>query len=47
MSDLEDLERLILSRYPIIAVESHEEERVETALQAMAAKLEIPSSSAR
>jgi SpoVK/Ycf46/Vps4 family AAA+-type ATPase len=42
MADLKDLELLILSRYPIIAVETYEEERVEAALQAVTAKLQIP-----
>jgi hypothetical protein len=42
MAGLKDLELLILSRYPIIAVETYEEERVEAALQAVTAKLQIP-----
>jgi SpoVK/Ycf46/Vps4 family AAA+-type ATPase len=40
--DLKDLELLILSRYPIIAVETQEEERVEGALRTVAVKLQIP-----
>ncbi|MBI3457262.1 MAG: AAA family ATPase [Candidatus Rokubacteria bacterium] len=42
MQILRDLELLVLSRYPIIAVESYEEERVEAALRAVATKLAIP-----
>ncbi|HEV8672863.1 MAG TPA: AAA family ATPase [Methylomirabilota bacterium] len=42
MDVLKDLELLVLSRYPIIAVETYEEERVEAALQSVAAKLQIP-----
>ena len=42
MEVLNDLELLILSRYPFIAVESYEEERVEALLQRIAAKLLIP-----
>lgn len=40
--DLRDLELLILSRYPIIAVGTYEEERVEAALLTVAVKLQIP-----
>ncbi len=42
MAALKDLELLILSRYPIIAVETYEEERVEAAVQAVAMKLQVP-----
>src|SRR3989304_2919506 len=42
MEVLNDLELLILSRYPFIAVESYEEVRVEELLQRIAAKLGIP-----
>jgi hypothetical protein len=38
---LRDLELLLLSRYPIIAVETYEEPRLEAALQAVTAKLAI------
>lgn len=37
-----DLELLIHSRYPIIAVETHEEERLETVLRDLAAELGVP-----
>jgi MoxR-like ATPase len=37
-----DLELLILSHYPIIVVESAEEERVEEMVRAVAARLEVP-----
>lgn len=39
---LRDLELLIKSRYPIIAVETYEEERIEDVLQKIAARLRIP-----
>ncbi len=39
---LKDLEILVLSRYPIIAVETYEEERIEEGLKHIAAKLGIP-----
>jgi hypothetical protein len=42
MEVLKDLELLVLSRYPIIAVETYEEERIEEILKRVAAKLEIP-----
>lgn len=42
MDILKDLELLINSRYPIIAVETYEEERVEEALQQIATRLSIP-----
>jgi SpoVK/Ycf46/Vps4 family AAA+-type ATPase len=42
MDILKDLELLILSRYPIIAVETYEEERVGDALQQIAEKLSVP-----
>jgi SpoVK/Ycf46/Vps4 family AAA+-type ATPase len=42
MDALKDLELLILSRYPIIAIETHEEERIEENLTRIAAKLGIP-----
>ncbi|MBI4610446.1 MAG: AAA family ATPase [Candidatus Rokubacteria bacterium] len=42
MDFTKDLELLIRSRYPIIAVETYEEERLEQALQRLAAKLGIP-----
>ncbi len=41
MEALKDLELLIRSRYPIIAVETYEEERLEDALQRIAVKLEV------
>lgn len=42
MEVLRDLELLVLSRYPIIAVETYEEERLEEILKRIAAKLGIP-----
>ncbi|MEE8326859.1 MAG: hypothetical protein V3R58_07460, partial [candidate division NC10 bacterium] len=42
MEVLRDLEILILSRCPIIAVETYEEERIEEGLKGVAAKLGIP-----
>ena len=42
MEVLKDLELLVLSRYPIIAVETYEEERIEEILKRIAAKLGIP-----
>lgn len=42
MEALRDLEILILSRCPIIAVETYEEERIEEGLKGVAAKLGIP-----
>jgi SpoVK/Ycf46/Vps4 family AAA+-type ATPase len=42
MEVLNDLELLILSRYPLIAVETYEEERVAEMLQRIAAKLGVP-----
>ncbi len=42
MDFLRDLELLILSRYPIVAVETYEEDRVEAALQTIAEKLAVP-----
>lgn len=42
MDALRDLELLIHSRYPIIAVETYEEERIEEGLKRVAAKLDIP-----
>lgn len=42
MQVLKDLELLINSRYPIIAIETYEEERVEGMLQQIAARLGIP-----
>ncbi len=42
MDILKDIELLILSRYPIIAVETYEEERVSEALQHISEKLSIP-----
>lgn len=41
MEVLKDLELLVLSRYPIIAVETYEEERIEEILKRIAAKLGI------
>jgi SpoVK/Ycf46/Vps4 family AAA+-type ATPase len=42
VAGLDDLELLILSRHAIVAVETYEEERIESALQAIAGRLEIP-----
>lgn len=42
MQVLKDLELLINSRYPLIAVETYEEERVEAALQQIALRLGVP-----
>lgn len=39
---MKDLELLVLSRYPIIAVETYEEERVEEALRDIATRLGVP-----
>src|SRR5437762_3552609 len=42
MDALRDLEILIDSRYPILAIESHEEERVEAILERLAARMSLP-----
>jgi SpoVK/Ycf46/Vps4 family AAA+-type ATPase len=42
MEALKDLELLFHSRYPIIAVETYEEERLEETLQQIAVKLSLP-----
>ncbi|MFQ5990040.1 MAG: AAA family ATPase, partial [Candidatus Methylomirabilales bacterium] len=42
MEALKDLEILVLSRYPIIAVETYEEERIEEDFKRIATKLGIP-----
>ncbi len=42
MDALKDIELLIHSRYPIIAVETYEEERIEEGLKRIAAKLGVP-----
>ncbi len=42
MDFLRDLELLILSRYPIVAVETYEEDRVEAAIRTIAEKLAVP-----
>lgn len=42
MEPLQDLELLVKSRYPVIAVSSHEEQRVEEVLQRVAARLDVP-----
>ena len=42
MDIVKDLELLVLSRYPVIAVETYEEERLTEALQHISEKLGIP-----
>jgi len=42
MDALKNLELLITSRYPIIVVESYEEERVEQTLARVASRLGVP-----
>ena len=42
MDNSRDLELLVLSRHPIIAIETPEEERVEEIVRALASQLDLP-----